>query len=119
MQEALQLSQQKAILKNHNEFDNIHFLLALISQEDTKFNTMIKKLGVDIEKLKIEAEKLLEQYPTVSNPNDIQISREFYKTLIFMQEIADKRGDEFVRGELFIPAIFKHENKIKSLPVKP
>ncbi len=76
---------------------------------------MIKKLGVDIEKLKIEAEKLLEQYPTVSNPNDIQISREFYKTLIFMQEIADKRGDEFVRGELFIPAIFKHENKIKSL----
>ncbi len=115
MQEALQLSQQKAILKNHNEFDNIHFLLALLSQEETKFNTILNKLGVNLEKIKAETNKLLENYPTVSTPNDIQISRELYKTLVFMQEIADKRGDEFVRGELFLPAIFKYENKIKSI----
>lgn len=115
LQEALQAAQQKAILNNHNDFDNVHLAFSLLQQKDTQFQKILGKLGVDNQEFKAKIENLINEYPKVSNPNDIQVSRELYKTLIFMQEIADKRSDEFVRGELFIPAILKYENKVKSL----
>ncbi|NCQ51601.1 AAA domain-containing protein [archaeon] len=118
LQESFQEAQNKAIMKNNQEIDVVHLFLSLIEQKDTKFEQVLKKSSLsDIKSLKYKLNEMLEQYPSVSNPSNIQVSRELYKTLIVMQEIADTRGDEFVRGELFIPAIAKGTNSVKELMI--
>ncbi len=119
LQEAFQDAQNKAIMNNHQEIDNIHLISALLEQKDTKFNIILNKLGIsDIDNLKTNVKELIQNYPSVSNPQNIQVSRELYKTLLVMQEISDSRGDEFVRGELFISAIMKGNTSLKSLLLK-
>lgn len=115
LQEAIQEAQKIAILKNHQDFDNIHLAHSLLKQKDTKLPIILKKINIDIKELNKKLDEAINNYPTVSNPSDIQISRELYKTILLMEEIANKRGDEFIRGELFILAVLKYENKLKSI----
>lgn len=115
LQEAIQEAQKIAILKNHQDFDNLHLAQALLKQKDTKFPNILKKINIDSHELLKKIDSAISNYATVSNPSDIQISRELYKTILLMEEIANKRGDEFIRGELFLIASMKHENKFKSI----
>ncbi len=115
LQEAIQEAQKIAILKNHQEFDNIHLAHSLLKQKDTKFSLILKKLNVDLNELTKKLDLAINNYNTVTNPNDIQVSRELYKTILLMEEISNQRGDEYVRGELFLIAILKHENKLKTV----
>ncbi len=115
LQEAIQEAQKTAILKNHQDFDNLHLAQALLKQKDTKFPNILKKINIDSHELLKKIDSAISNYATVSNPSDIQISRELYKTILLMEEIANKRGDEFIRGELFLIASMKHENKFKSI----
>lgn len=116
LQEAFREAQNAAIMKNHQEIDTIHLLYSLLTQEDTKFAAVLRKAGISsIENLRNGAEHLLNDYPTVKNPSAMQASRDLYKAMLHMQSLAKERGDEFVRGELFIPAVLKDENKAKAL----
>jgi ATP-dependent Clp protease ATP-binding subunit ClpB len=115
LQEAFQDAQNKAIMSNNQEVDVIHLFSSLLEQKDTKFEQVLKKLSVSIDSIKDGLNTLLSDYPVVSHPNNINVSRELYKTLLHMEEVATKRGDEFVRGELFIPAILKGNSNLKSL----
>ncbi len=118
LQEAFQEAQNKAIINNHQEVDNIHLLSALIEQKDTKIFQVLKKSGLsDTNGLQSKTKEAINEYPSVATPGNISISRELYKTLLHMQEISDTRGDDFVRGELFIPAIIRDNSKTKTLLV--
>jgi ATP-dependent Clp protease ATP-binding subunit ClpB len=118
LQEAFQEAQNKAILNNNQEVDNIHLLSALIDQKDTKFVQVLKKSGLSkIEELQFKIKESISSYPSVATPSNISLSRELYKTLLHMQEISDTRGDDFVRGELFIPAIIRDNSKTKTILV--
>lgn len=116
LQEAIQEAHKMAILKNNPEIDVSHLFLSLMEQKETKFSQVLKKIGVgNIERLHDRAKALVEDLPVVQNPTNIQISGSTVKVIAFMEEFAKLRGDEFVRGELFIASIFKIENKVKAL----
>lgn len=118
-QEAFQEAQNKAIINNHQEIDNCHLFLAMLEQKDTKFELILKKSGIEnIDELKSKINEVIDAYPSVANPSNIQVSRELYKTLLHMEEIASSRGDEFVRGELLIPALLKGSSRTKDILLK-
>ena len=118
LQEALQKAQELAILKNHQEVQDFHLLSTLLQQKDNKFSLILEKSGVNIEKLKEKIQEKIEEIPSVQNPNNIQISRGLYKTLLKMNEYAQQRGDEFVRGELFILASLQENGAIKKILIE-
>jgi ATP-dependent Clp protease ATP-binding subunit ClpB len=121
LQEAVQNAQNSAILKNNTEIDLAHLFVALLEQKDTKFTEVLKKSGVsDLDYLQEASKEILSKLNTVDNPghNSININRELYKTVLMMQQAAEARGDDFARGELFVPAVLKSENHIKQMLLK-
>lgn len=116
LQEAFQVATNLSIMHNNQDIDLAHLLSVLLEQEDTKFLDILKQVGIrDTKELQSKAKKLISDLPVVSNPGTMQLSRELYKAILQMQEIAKGRGDDFVRGELFIPAVLNFDNKIKTL----
>src|SRR6266568_1668135 len=62
-QEALRKSQELALTLGQQQVDVFHLLVALISQEGSVVPTVLRKIGVDIEKIKVDAMKEAEKYP--------------------------------------------------------
>jgi len=120
LQEAIQNAQNSAILKNNPEVDLAHVFVALFEQKDTKFVEVLKRVGIsDLDELQEASKELVAQLNVVdAQGNQLHINRELIKTFIIMQEIADSREDSFTRGELFVPAVLKTENKIKQMLIK-
>jgi ATP-dependent Clp protease ATP-binding subunit ClpB len=56
MQEALQAAQSLAANRNHSEFDNEHFLIALLDQPEGVARPLFEKLGVSIADLQAKLE---------------------------------------------------------------
>lgn len=116
LQEAFQNAQNLTIKSNHQQIDLLHLFLSLLEQKDTKILEVLRKTGVHESNDLIEhVNNMINDLPTVSNIGTLQVTGELYKTVLIMQELAQERGDDFVRGELFIPAVLKFDNKIKTL----
>lgn len=119
LQEAFQHAQQNAVLGNNQDVDLSHLFLALLEQTDTKMTEVLHKCNItDLDQITQKVKAMIKELPTVSNPGNMQVSRELYKTILQMSEIAKQRGDEYTRSELFIPAVMSFDNKIKSLLVQ-
>lgn len=116
LQEAFQEAQNSAIMANNPDVDLSHLFLALLEQEDTKFLDILHKSGVEnIKGITEKTRQISQDLPVVENPGNMQVSRQLYKTILQMQDIAKARGDDFVRSELFIPAVLNFDNPIKNL----
>lgn len=118
-QQAFQDAQNKAILKNNSEIQVIHILEQLINQKETKFNEFLNKIGIKkIHELRNDLIEQINKQPVLSNPTDIQVSKDLYRVMVYAQEIANKRQDEYIRGEIIIPAIIMANHEIKNTLVK-
>lgn len=42
--------------------------------------------------------KQINKQPVLSNPTDIQVSKDLYRVMVYAQEIANKRQDEYIQG---------------------
>ena len=65
-QEALRKSQELALSLGQQQVDVFHLLSSLISQDGSVVPTVLRKIGVDIEKIKVDAMKEAEKYPKAS-----------------------------------------------------
>ena len=118
-QQAFQDAQNKAILKNNSEIQVIHILEQLINQKETKFNEFLNKIGIKkIHELRNDLIEQINKQPVLSNPTDIQVSKDLYRVMVYAQEIANKRQDEYIRGEIIIPAIIMANHEIKNTLIK-
>src|SRR3954464_13509641 len=65
-QEALSAAQRQATRLSHQQVDVEHLLVALLEQEGGLTVPILRKAGVDVERLKRRAEQELERLPRVS-----------------------------------------------------
>src|SRR5476649_2532162 len=56
MQEALQSAQTLAANRNHTEFDNEHFLIALLEQPEGVAKPLFEKLGINVANVQAQLE---------------------------------------------------------------
>lgn len=113
LQEVLQESQSSAIAMDNPQIEVWHFAKSMF-EADNLSTEILEKIKVDVIELKIAIQKKLNDLPRVSDGN-VSISRGMHKVLLSMEKIAQERNDEFVRVELFLPAVYESGNEFAEL----
>jgi len=104
-QEALSEAQSLATSRGHSEIQPAHLLQALISQPEGSTVPVLQKLGVPLDVLRSELEKLCEQIPKVSGGAQPQLSRATSRVLEAAFSEAETLKDEYVSTEHLLLAI--------------
>ena len=116
-QEAIGEAQQIASSYNHQEIRGEHLLLALINQKDGVIPSILQKLEVSSEELKVKLEKPLEKIPQVYGGSGGQhIGKELNDILNSAQQEAQKVKDEYVSTEhLFIALVEAEGTRVSNI----
>jgi ATP-dependent Clp protease ATP-binding subunit ClpB len=104
-QEALSEAQSLATTRGHSEIQPAHLLQALISQPEGSTVPVLQKLGVPLDVLRSELEKLCEQIPKVSGGAQPQLSRATSRVLDAAFSEAENLKDEYVSTEHLLLAV--------------
>ncbi len=104
-QEALSEAQSAAGSRGHSEIQPAHLLAALLGQAEGSTVPVLQKLGVPLDVLQGEVEKLLEQLPKVSGGAQPQLSRNLSRVLEAAFKEAEALKDEYVSTEHLLLAI--------------
>ena len=101
--EALSQAQALATKRSHQAADEAHLLVALLEQENGLAPRIVERMQIDWRVLKAQAEKLLEQVPSVRGPGvapgNIAVTRELDQLLVRAEDEAKRMKDEYVSIE--------------------
>ena len=117
-QEAILNAQSVAQTKGQQQIDALHLLLSLLSQEESIVLTLLRKLGVDIERLAKKTESALNRIPTITAPQtfgQFYLTQDMAKVLDRARKEAMKMGDEFISVEHLFLGIVDIEIKAKEI----
>lgn len=100
-QEALRKSQEMAISMGQQQVDVLHLLFSLVSQDGSVVPTALRKIGVDIEKIKNEAVRGVEKNPKANAPvlGQIFITPSLVQILEQAEREMEHIGDDFISTE--------------------
>ncbi len=115
--EALVGAQEVAIKSKHQEMRPVHLLRALMDQEGGFVTALLKKIGIDLNSLETQLERMLKTIPSVDGPGAGQIyaSREFSEVIMKSREIADKMKDEYVSVEHLLLALIATKGELSNI----
>ncbi len=109
-QEAITLSQQIVQQYQHNQWDIEHILLALLRQERGLVSEIITDIGIDVNSVRREIEKVLEGLPKVAyQTGQIYATPRVGELFKNAEEEANRLKDEFIGTEHVFIAITKDE----------
>ncbi|MDD5596938.1 MAG: Clp protease N-terminal domain-containing protein, partial [Victivallaceae bacterium] len=105
--EALQAAHNEVIERGQQELRPVHFLYALLNQEDGLIGSLLRKMEVSPARIKADTEQALKAIPSVSGSGAGQVyqSREFSELLIKAAKEAEKMKDDYVSVEHFFIAL--------------
>lgn len=114
-QEVLRKSQEFAISLGQMQVDVFHLLNALISQEGSIVSTVLKKIGVDIEKMKKETTQEAQKYPKASGGGlgQIFITPSLMQILEQAEREMEKIDDDFISTEHLLLALLAVDSPAK------
>jgi ATP-dependent Clp protease ATP-binding subunit ClpB len=104
-QEALAEAQSLSSARAHSEIQPAHLLRALVQQPEGSTLPILQKLGVSIDRLQADLEKLIAGFPKVTGGAQPQLSRQLSAVLQNGFAEADTLKDEFVSTEHLLLAI--------------
>ena len=97
------------------QLDCEHFLLALLSQEDSLIAKLVTKMGIDAEDFKRAVTELIQKKPKVSG-GQMSMSGALNDVLLRAEDEAKAMGDDYVSVEhLFLSMLKKGNREIKEL----
>ena len=103
-QEALGEAQSLAGSRGHSEIQPAHLVRALLGQPEGAV-PVLQKLGVSIDRLQGEIERILGAIPKVSGGSQAQLSRTTSQVLEAALTEAEQLGDEYVSNDILLLAI--------------
>ncbi|TWI62487.1 ATP-dependent Clp protease ATP-binding subunit ClpB [Pseudoduganella lurida] len=106
LQEALADAQSLAVGGDNPYIEPVHLLSALLNQDDGGARSLLQRAGVNVGGLSAALKGAVERLPKVSGTGgNVQVSREFINMLNLADKEAQKRGDQFVSGEMVLLAL--------------
>ncbi|MDD5396721.1 MAG: ATP-dependent chaperone ClpB [Candidatus Moranbacteria bacterium] len=116
-QELLRKSQEFALSLGQQQVDIFHLLFSLISQEGSIVPTIIRKIGIDIEKVKKEVENEARKYPKaqVGGLGQIFITPGLVQILEQAEKEMSHIGDDFVSTEHLLLAFLAVNSPAKKV----
>ncbi len=117
--EAVQAAQQLASERNNTEVSQAHLLYTLVAQPDGLIGSILSATGVDLNRIRTEAEREVNQLPTYntgSGSDQIYISQDLNAALNEAEKRAKEMGDQYVSVEhLFLGLLKKANDPVKKL----
>lgn len=114
-QEAIQTAQEIAGNYNNQALEPIHIFAALVQDEEGLVTEILKKLEVNLKKLKIQILELLESLPKVSGYADFHLSPALNEVFDFAFQEAKTMHDEFVSVEHLFLALISVKSNVSDL----
>jgi ATP-dependent Clp protease ATP-binding subunit ClpC len=109
-QEALALSQEIVRQYHHSQWDVEHIMLALLRQERGLVGEILSELGIDVEAMRRQVEKVLEKSPKVTYETEqIYATPRVAQLITKAGEEADRLKDEFIGTEHLLVAMAAEE----------
>ncbi len=117
--EAVQNAQQIASERKNTEVAQVHLLFALLAQPDGLIGSILTATGVDLARLRQEADRevnALPTYSTGSGSDQIYVSQDLNIALNEAEKRAKEMGDQYVSVEhLFLGLLKKANDTLKKL----
>ena len=117
--EAVQLAQQVAVRNSHQQLEQVHLLLGMLSQNGGLIPQLLQKMGISVESLEAAANSLLRKLPSVTGSREVDkfyISAGADSTLQAAQSQAENMKDEFVSVEhLFLGLLETADGALREL----
>jgi len=92
--------------------DTYHLLLAMLEQSDGYVPMILKKLWVDVNKLKMDLQNKIVSLPSVSGNYQIWLSYQLNSVFQKAEEIMKQMGDQFLTTEHLFLAILKENTDV-------
>ena len=118
--EAIQSAQSLAVSRSNQQIDQLHLLLALLTQQDGLIPQLIQSMGIDERAMTEETERCVDALPKVTGSgrraDEVYVTVDVDKALTEAEEQAKHMGDEYVSVEhLFLGLIDKAREKAKDI----
>ncbi|HQT26644.1 MAG TPA: Clp protease N-terminal domain-containing protein, partial [Burkholderiales bacterium] len=111
-QEALGDAQSIAIGLDNQYIEPQHLLHALLEQQAGSTQSILSRVGVNIQPLKEALKKSLDRLPKVEgHGGENSISRDLSNLLNLTEKEAQKRGDQYIASELFLLALIQDKGE--------
>jgi ATP-dependent Clp protease ATP-binding subunit ClpB len=118
-QDAILAAQSLAQERGQQQIDALHLLFALLSQEESVVLTILKKMGVDIDKLKEKVEKELSHIPVIIGAGpafgQFYLTQDMARVLERARKESLKMGDEFISVEHLFLALLDTPSRAKEV----
>jgi len=105
LQAALSDAQSLAMGRDHSQLESLHLMQALLDQQGGTVRALLTQAGFDVNGLRNELAKKLEQLPQIENPTgEVSMSQDLGRLLNLADRHAQKAGDKFVSSESLLLA---------------
>jgi ATP-dependent Clp protease ATP-binding subunit ClpB len=116
LQLALSDSQSLAVGLDHPAIEPAHLMQALLDQQGGSIKPLLMQVGFDVNSLRKELSKELDQLPKIQNPTgDVNMSQELARLLNQADRLAQQKGDQFISSELVLLAAMDENSKLGKL----
>jgi ATP-dependent Clp protease ATP-binding subunit ClpB len=115
-QEAIAQAQQQAFNEQNPQIETTHLLKALLSEEDSPIEFLLKKNNVNIAFVQTKVADSIHKLPKVSGTEPAQsVSRELNNALLKANSLLKNFGDEFVSVEHLLLALLQGSDNTAKL----
>ncbi|TBR16371.1 ATP-dependent Clp protease ATP-binding subunit [bacterium] len=108
------LAKEEARRFNHDYIGTEHILLGLIREGEGVAATVLEKMGVSLENIRIEIEKLVQPGPTTQIIGDIPFTPRAKKALELAAEEARSLGHNYIGTEHLLLGLIREEEGVAS-----
>ncbi|MFZ5876181.1 MAG: ATP-dependent chaperone ClpB [Nitrospirota bacterium] len=115
-QEALQEAQRSAEKRGHQQLDAEHLALALAAQDDGVVPPLLKKIGVDVGRLRQDLERALDRLPKVTGGGgQLYAAPRLQETMNKAEQEAERLKDDYVSTEHVLIALVDVGGEVATL----
>lgn len=116
-QEVIQQAQQLAFNAGNPNIETEHLLKALLDQEDSPVDYLLKKNNVTVNLVETKLDELIARLPKASGAEPAQsLSRDLTNTMLRANTVLKQFGDEFITSEHLLLALLQgNDNAAKLL----
>ena len=112
-----QSAQSLALVKQHQQLQDLHFLSAILSDEVIIIMKLLAQSGADIAQLRIDVDSALSKLPAVSGSGASQLSLDtgLARALAEAETWSKQRGDSFIAADAVLLGLVGHSPNTSGL----
>ncbi|MDN5392839.1 MAG: ATP-dependent chaperone ClpB [Pseudomonas sp.] len=116
LQLALSDAQSLAVGLDHPAIEPAHLMQALLEQQGGSIKPLLMQVGFDVNSLRKELTKELDQLPKIQNPTgDVNMSQDLARLLNQADRLAQQKGDQYITSEVVLLVAMDDNSKLGKL----